>query len=94
MSDHGHDFMYPVTGLSRPCQKCGYRLTLVAEVIAAIPGSPPIPSCPAKNPTHQGFNPQTQKLYDIYDGTCACDMKNLLSSGHDPGCPEQKVKKA
>lgn len=85
---NGHD-LGPPSDLHRPCRKCGYRMTLVAEMMASI-GGVPIPPCPAKNPTHRGYDPATGKQYDIYDGKCSCDMKNLLSTGHDPGCPEKK----
>lgn len=76
MDNHGHDFG-PVSELHRPCKKCGYRLTLVAEMIAALDGEKNIPLCPGarSEPKPQG---------------CRCDMKNLLSTGHDPGCPEKR----
>ncbi len=81
-----HDFN-TWAGLSTKCKKCGYRRTLSAEVLGS-----PMPDCPAPNPVARGYNKETGEQYDIFEKpkVCTCSIKDLMSTGHNPDCPEKK----
>lgn len=84
-----HDYN-SVNGLSQRCKRCGFRLTVVAQMVSTIQGGAQIPDCPAKNPVARGFDEETKKQFDIYDEKCHCDIRDLMTNGHLLGCPEKK----